>query len=401
MVVLIIPLIDSSLNINLYKVHNLPMLHPTLGVQVEYELEGEYLAILIHGMYATIPHATDIKLCKMSQGHLCMLDHTLYPVNHVEWCLYTLFTNSLEKIKSNCIVKPTQHSTNLAHSLDGYLWAVSSVAAEKVQIRCVQDTSVVTIHPPMRIIDVDNRCKAFSPNIYILAKSELTTTLQSLPRSHFFQEFNLKYTNISVFVVFHNLSMATLTPEECTHLCSKVCKLQPMHMEMFQQKLKLIDEDYPFTLLGWLQFTLQISSGLTLVMVGIALVWFCIRHRSHLAALWKISSTLVTKLKENPDLFPHLLSVGTDFLNWQHSPTPPPHLGPLGDLPLEKSSTDVGSASASSRVSSQNPPVNSRSLVPSVPHHNTLEFITQAAQELYSQGKLRTKSYSAHLKKEL
>ena len=107
MVVLTIPLIDSSLDVNLYRVHNLPMLHPTLGVQVEYELEGEYLAVLVHGMYVTIPHATDIKLCKMSQGHLCMLDHALYPVNHIKWCLYTLFTNSLEKIKSNCIVKPT------------------------------------------------------------------------------------------------------------------------------------------------------------------------------------------------------------------------------------------------------------------------------------------------------
>ena len=288
-----------------------------------------------------------------------MLEHALYLADHVEWCLYALFTNSLEKIKSNCIVKPTPHSTNLAHSLDGYLRAVSSVVAEKLQIRCIQDTSVVTIHPPLKIIDVGNGCEAFSPNIYIPAKSELTTTLQSLPHSHFFQKFNLKYTNISVFVVFHNLSMATLTPEECTHLCSQVHKLQPMHMEMFQQKLKLIDEDYPFTLPSWLQLTLQINSGLTLLMVGIALVWFCIRHRSHLAALWRFSGTLVTKLKENPDLFPHLLSVGTNFLNQQHPPTPPPHPGLLGNLPLEKSSMDVGSASASSRVSSQKPPVNS------------------------------------------
>ena len=112
--------------------------------------------------------------------------------------------------------------------------------------------------------------------------------------------------------------MATLTPEECTRLHSKVCKLQPMHMEMFQQKLKLMDEDYPFTLPGWLQLTLQIGSGLTLLTVGIALVWFCIRHRSHLAALWKFSSTLVPKLKEYPDLFPQLLSVGTNFLTQQH-----------------------------------------------------------------------------------
>ena len=154
MVILTIPLINNSLDVNRCKVHNLPMLHPKLGVQVEYELEGEYLVVLVHGMYATILHATNLKLCKMSQGHLCMLDHALYLVDNISWCLYALFTNDLERIKTNCIVKPTPHSTNLAHSLDEYLWAVSSVVAEKLQIQCVQDTSIVTIKPPFRIIVV-------------------------------------------------------------------------------------------------------------------------------------------------------------------------------------------------------------------------------------------------------
>ena len=63
MVIMIIPLVDNSLDVNLFLVHNLPMLHPQLGVQAEYELEGEYLAILFYGMYATIPKAMDIKLC--------------------------------------------------------------------------------------------------------------------------------------------------------------------------------------------------------------------------------------------------------------------------------------------------------------------------------------------------
>ena len=55
MVILTVPLIDSSLNVNLYRIHNLPMLHPTLEIQVEYELEGKYFATHMHGMYATIP----------------------------------------------------------------------------------------------------------------------------------------------------------------------------------------------------------------------------------------------------------------------------------------------------------------------------------------------------------
>ena len=128
-----IPLVDNSLDVNLYKIHNLSMLHPQLGVQAEYELEGEYLAMLVHGMYATIPKAMDIKLCKLSQGHLCTLDHALYSVEWVNWCMYALFINDLAGIKRNCIVSLHPGSTNLAHSLDGYLWAVSSIAVEKLQ----------------------------------------------------------------------------------------------------------------------------------------------------------------------------------------------------------------------------------------------------------------------------
>ena len=41
-------------------------------------------------------------------------------------------------------------------------------------------------------------CEAFSPTLYIPAKSELTATMQSLTRSQFF----LQYIKMSSFVVF-------------------------------------------------------------------------------------------------------------------------------------------------------------------------------------------------------
>ena len=59
------------------------MLHPKLQIQVEYQLEGTYFAMHMHGMYATIPKESDIKLCMMSQGHLCMFDEPLYPVEKI------------------------------------------------------------------------------------------------------------------------------------------------------------------------------------------------------------------------------------------------------------------------------------------------------------------------------
>ena len=38
MLILTVPLVDQSLQMNLYKVHNLPMLHPILNVHAQYEL---------------------------------------------------------------------------------------------------------------------------------------------------------------------------------------------------------------------------------------------------------------------------------------------------------------------------------------------------------------------------
>ena len=70
--------------------------------------------------------------------------------------------------------------TKLAYSLDGYLWAISALAAGKLQIRCVMETSVITIKPPLQIVDISNGCEAYPASIYIPAKSELTTTLQSI-----------------------------------------------------------------------------------------------------------------------------------------------------------------------------------------------------------------------------
>ena len=196
MVILTIPLINSSLDVNLYKVYNLPMLHPKLQIQVEYQLEGAYFAMHMHGTYVTIPKETDIKLCMMSQGHLCMFDEPLYLVEKVEWCLYALFISDLSKIELNCKFTTAVRHTNLAHSLDGYLWAVSSLATEKLQIRCLHHTSVITIKPPLRIVNIGNECEAFSPTLYILAKSELTATMQSLTHSQFLLQYNLQYVNV-------------------------------------------------------------------------------------------------------------------------------------------------------------------------------------------------------------
>ena len=52
-----IPLTDQSLEMDLYKIYNLPTLHPKLKVEFTYQLEGEYVAITKNKLYAALPTA--------------------------------------------------------------------------------------------------------------------------------------------------------------------------------------------------------------------------------------------------------------------------------------------------------------------------------------------------------
>ena len=77
MLILTVPLVVQSLHMDLYRVHNLPMLHPTLHVHAQYEIEGSYLATVMDGMFISLPTALDVRLCLMMNGLLCMFISTV------------------------------------------------------------------------------------------------------------------------------------------------------------------------------------------------------------------------------------------------------------------------------------------------------------------------------------
>ena len=81
------------------------MLHPMLHVHVQYEIENLYLATVMDGMFITLPTALDVKLCLMTNVHLCMFKQALYPVEWMNWCFYALFINDEKQIERNCILK--------------------------------------------------------------------------------------------------------------------------------------------------------------------------------------------------------------------------------------------------------------------------------------------------------
>ena len=196
----------------------------------------------------------------------------MYPVDSTNWCIYALFINDIHKIKKNCVLKTLNRTANLAYSLDGYLWAISALVSEKLQIRCVMETHVMTNHPPLQIMDVGNGCEAYSASIYILAKSELTATMQSITRSQFFLDYNFNYTNVSNFIVWYKTNFVNLTKEEIELLKAKMLKLSTMSMDIFDKTLETIDEHYPLSLSPKLILALLVVTGICFIVFGIRFI---------------------------------------------------------------------------------------------------------------------------------
>ena len=224
-----------------------------------------------------------------------MFKQALYPVEHTNWCIYALFINDEKQIEKNCFLKTINCTTNLAYSLDGYLWAISALAAEKLQIRCVMETHVITIKPPLQRVDIGNGCEGYSASIYIPAKSELTTTLQSITQSQFFLDYNFNYTNVSNFLIWHKTNFTTLTPNEIKTLKAKMLKLPTMLMDIFKNILGNIDKNYPFSLSPKLILALLVLTGVCTIVVGILFIWY--KRKTSLT-----SSTMGNLLKLIPSL---------------------------------------------------------------------------------------------------
>ena len=167
------------------------------------------------------------------------------------------------------------------------------------------ETYVVTIKPPLQIVDVGNGCKAYSASIYIPAKSELTATLQSITRSQFFIDYNFNYTNISNFLVWYKSNFARLIDAEIKTSKAKVLQLPTMSMDMFDNILENIDENYPFSLSPKLILALLITVGISVIALGVICIWY--KQKTTLT-----SSTMGNLIKLVPSLdddTPSLISV--------------------------------------------------------------------------------------------
>ena len=170
------------------------------------------------------------------------------------------------------------------------------------------ETRVITIKPPLQIVDIGNGCEAYSASIYILARSDLTATLQSITRSQFLLDYNFNYSNVSNFLIWHKSNLATLTTNKIKTLKNKMLKLPTMSMDIFNKVLENIDEDYPFSLSPKLILALLILTGICTIAMGILFIWYK-RKTSFTSSTMGNLLKLIPPLKEKIPTLDSLLPI--------------------------------------------------------------------------------------------
>ena len=299
LILLTIPLTDQSLEMDHYKIYNLPTLHPKLKIEFTYQMEGEYLAISKSRLYAAILTAREIRICE-AEGYLCLMNQALYPIEKLEWCIFALFAQDQNKIRQYCAINTQKRDANRAQSLDGYLWAVSSLKKEKMQVRCLLDTHVVDIKPPLTIIYVGNGCKAYSNNLYIPAKSELTSRDDTVVCHNYFQQFNAKYQNLTKYSLIEDLGIEKLTDKEIENLPDCLAALPTLRFN--ELKRRLVEIKKPLHIHSNTVAILLLIGGIILTPCLAYILWKIYKVHSKLRGFKPVVQMFNDKKFETPNI---------------------------------------------------------------------------------------------------
>ena len=295
-ILMTIPVLDKTLELNIYQVHNLPAIPPGQEVAALYQLESKYFAIGKHGMYVTLPMEQSVRICLQTELAICIFEQALYPVKHITWCVYALFIDDEECIKRDCKYSVTKVSGNSTISLGGYLWAVSSIKQEQLQVRCLEETHVMEIQPPLQIVYLGNGCEGYSPSMFLPAKNEMTTHAQIESRKEYFLQFNYVYTPDRYIGLWWQFRTRLMSDEDAKAFITQVVPLGTMDYSLLHKRPPVIDTNYEFSL-PVPPVTLGIGIVVIILLVaGVALVCYVYR----MGKTFNLATGTIKRVTEKP-----------------------------------------------------------------------------------------------------
>ena len=128
--------------------------------------------------------------------------------------------------------------------------------------------------PPLTIIHVGNGCETYSSNLFIPAKSELTSKDNAMLRHTYFQQFNEDYQNITRYSLIEDLGLVKLTKKEIENLPDHLTALPNLQ---FKELKRLVEIKKPFNIHSNISFILFVVGGLILCPIIAYVLWWIYR----------------------------------------------------------------------------------------------------------------------------
>ena len=138
-------------------------------------------------------------------------------------------------------------SGNRAISLGGYLWAISSIKQEQLQVRCLEETHMIEIQPPLQIVYLGNGCEGYSPSMFLPAKNEMTTHAQIESRREHFLQFNYVYTPDRYIGLWWQFRTRMMSKKEARAFITQVAPLGTMDYSLLRKRPPMIKTNYGFS----------------------------------------------------------------------------------------------------------------------------------------------------------
>ena len=202
------------------------------------------------------------------------------------------------------------------------MWVVSAIIAEKLQVRCLTETHVIDIRPPIEIVYIGNGCEGYSPHLYIPARSTLTSEINIREWGDYFLQFNDKYSREENVGIWLKLKFKLQDKEKAKGEVKTWAELQPITYDFLNQKIDMFDDNYPLEILTkpLLVLLIIVTIIIIAVLIAMALKWWQNKKGIKEIKGWaKFAMEELVKLKPSRD-------TGSPLMRNQREPPEPTEL---------------------------------------------------------------------------
>ena len=201
------------------------------------------------------------------------MSQALYPPDRVDWCIYALFKEDQKAIDKHFTYNFEKRTGNLAHSLDGYLWAISSLATEKLQVRCLKENHILEIKSPLQIVLIGDGCEGYSLSLATAAKNKITAFNNFINRPGFFHRFNTVYRGNPIIRLWKHFTFKALSEQAAKAMIDHLPEFEDHPVDAIEQSTQELFEYSTFHLPQWV-FLVIMWIGIIALMGGLEfIIW--------------------------------------------------------------------------------------------------------------------------------